>query len=166
MPQQDSEQNKKIVHKFMEECWNQGNVNKASELLAEQVRMHDPVFPNLTGGIQNLKNHIEGTRRAFPDLRFNIDDTIAERNEVVIHWTATGTHRGPFLGMQPTNRKVTVNGTSIYRLEGGKIAETHANWDLATMMAQLGVVELPKEALSGANPESRQEAKQEMKARG
>lgn len=158
MPQ--SEQNKKIVQRFMEECWNRGNLNVASELLADRVRFHDPVFPNLNAGIQNVKNHIEGCRRAFPDIHFTIDDTIAERNEVVIHWTARGTHIGPFLGMQPTNRKATVNGTSIYRLEEGKIAEGHANWNLLTMMAQLGVVELPKEALGGY-----QETKQEVKTR-
>ena len=157
MPQQNHnpEQNKQVVQRYVEECWNQGNLNKASELLADQVRFHDPVFPNLNPGIQNIKNHIEGCRRAFPDLKFTIEDTIAERNEVVLHWRAHGTHKGQFLGMQPTNRKITVDGTSIYRLEGSKIAESHANWNLATMMAQLGVIEVPKEALSGATQESR-----------
>ncbi|HUX27546.1 MAG TPA: ester cyclase [Terracidiphilus sp.] len=153
MPQQNqtSDQNKKVVQKFVDECWNQGNFNHASELLADQVRFHDPVFPNLNAGIQNIKSHIEGCRRAFPDLKFTIDDTIAERNEVVNHWTARGTHKGQFLGMQPTNRKVTINGTSIYRLEGSKIAEAYANWDLATMMAQVGVVEVPREVMAGAS---------------
>lgn len=161
MPQQTqtSDQNKKVVQRFMEECWNRGDLNAASELLTDRVRFHDPVFPNLNAGIQNIKNHIEGCRKAFPDLKITIDDTIAERDEVVIHWTARGTHHGPFLGMQPTNRKATVNGTSIYRLEGAKIAEAYANWDLASMMVQLGVVELPKEALSSAHQESGQETK-------
>jgi steroid delta-isomerase-like uncharacterized protein len=152
MPQQNqtTDQNKQVVQRFVEECWNQGNLNKASELLADQVRFHDPVFPNLNPGIQNIKNHIEGCRKAFPDLKFTIEDTIAERNEVVLHWRANGTHKGQFLGMQPTQRKVTVDGTSIYRLEGSKIAESHANWNLASMMAQLGVIEVPKEAMSVA----------------
>lgn len=147
---QNTEQNKQVVQRFVEECWNRGNLNKASEFLADQVRFHDPVFPNLNSGIQSIKNHIEGTRKAFPDLKITIDDTIAERNEVVLHWTARGTHQGQFLGMQPTQRKVTIDGTSIYRLEGEKIAESYANWNLATMMAQLGVAEVPKEALVGA----------------
>jgi steroid delta-isomerase-like uncharacterized protein len=161
MPQQTqmTDQNKSIVQRFMEECWNRGNLNVASELLADRVRFHDPVFPNLNAGIQNIKNHIEGCRKAFPDLHFTIDDTIAERDEVVIHWTGRGTHGGPFLGMQPTNRKATVNGTSIFRLEKGKIVEGYVNWNLATMMAQLGVVELPKEAVSAASQEMKQEAK-------
>jgi steroid delta-isomerase-like uncharacterized protein len=157
MPQQNTspDQNKQVVQTFMEECWNRGNLNKVSELLTDQVRFHDPVFPSLNPGTQNIRNHIEGCRKAFPDIHFTIDDTIAERNEVVIHWTAQGTHKGPFLGMQPTNRKVTVNGTSIHRFEGSKIAEGYTNWNLATMMAQLGVVELPKEAMSGAYQETR-----------
>ena len=152
MPQQNqsTDQNKQVVQRFVEECWNQGNLNKASEFLTDQVRYHDPVFPNLNAGLQNARNHIDECRRAFPDLKFTIDDTIAERNEVVLHWTVRGTHKGQFLGMQPTNRKVTIDGTSIYRLEGAKIAESYANWDLASLMAQLGVVEVPKEVLAGA----------------
>jgi steroid delta-isomerase-like uncharacterized protein len=138
--------NKKVVQRFIEECWNQGNLNKASELLVDQVRFHDPVFPGLCPGIQNIKSHIELCRKAFPDLKFAIDDTIAERDEVVVHWTAAGTQKGAFLGMPATNRKVSLEGTSIYRLKDSKITEEHANWNLATMMAQLGVVEIPMEA--------------------
>jgi steroid delta-isomerase-like uncharacterized protein len=164
MPQQNNspDENKQIVQRFVEECWNQGNLNKVSELLADQVRFHDPVFPNMNAGIQNIQNHIETSRKAFPDLKFTVDDTIAERNEVVVHWTAHGTHKGAFLGMPPTNRKVTIDGTSIYRLEGSKIAEAHANWNLATMMAQLGVIEIPREARGEAKQESSQGAKSKV----
>lgn len=161
MPQQNQnpDVNKKVVQRFVEECWNQGDLNKVSQYLTDQVRFHDPVFPNLGTGLQNIKNHIEACHKAFPDLRFTIDDTIAERNEVVLHWRANGTHRGPFLGMQPTNRKFNLEGTSIYRLENSKIAEEHANWNLATMMQQLGVIEIPKETRAEAKHDSRQEAK-------
>lgn len=161
MPQQNQtpEMNKQIVQRFVEECWNQGNLNRLSDFLADQVQFHDPVFPNLNPGIQNIRTHIELSRKAFPDLRFTIDDTIAERNEVVLHWKAQGTHKGPFLGMQPTNRRCTLDGTSIYRLENSKIVEEYANWNLATMMQQLGVVEIPKEVRSESMG-----SKQEVKA--
>ena len=154
------EENKQLVQRFVEECWNKGNLNNASEFLADQVRFHDQVFPGLNPGIQNIKNHIEGYRKAFPDLKFTIEDTIAERNEVVVHWTARGTHKGMFLGMQPTNRKATVDGTSIYRIEGSKIAEVYANWNLATMLQQLGVAEIPSEVRAGSNYEVTHEARQ------
>jgi len=68
-----------------------------------------------------------------------IDDTIAERDEVVIHWTVNGTHKGQFLGMPPTNKKASVTGTSINRIEGSKIAEIWSNWNLMSLMEQLGI---------------------------
>ncbi len=141
MPSQEKQptDNKQIVHHFMEDCWNQGKLNTVSDFLADQCRFHDPVFPNLTSGAANIRNHIESCRKAFPDLRFTIDDTIAEHNEVVLHWTARGTHKGDFLGMAPTNRKAIVSGTSIYKLDGSKITEEWAHWNLMSMMEQLGV---------------------------
>jgi steroid delta-isomerase-like uncharacterized protein len=139
---------KQIVRRFIDECWNNGKLNVVSELVADKCRFHDPVFPSLTSGAENIKNHIESCRRGFPDLKFTTDDTIAEGNEVVIHWTASGTHRGTFLGMPPTNRKATVSGTTIYRIEGNKIAEEWAHWNLMSMMEQLGVRMAPQEESS------------------
>jgi steroid delta-isomerase-like uncharacterized protein len=141
MPSQNTQpdSNRQLVRRYMDECWNQGNLNTVSELVAGNCLYHDPVFPNLTSGADNLRRHIETCRSGFPDLKFTIDDTIAERDEVVLHWTANGTHKGQFLGMAPTNKKASVTGTSIFRIEGSKIAEQWANWNLMSMMEQLGL---------------------------
>jgi steroid delta-isomerase-like uncharacterized protein len=114
------------------------------ELVSSGCTYHDPVFPSLTSGADNIKRHIESCKSGFPDLKFTIDDTIAERNEVVLHWTARGTHKAPFLGMAPTNRKATISGTSIYRISGGKIVEQWADWNLLSLMEQLGIASAPK----------------------
>ena len=159
MPPQNTQptDNRQIVQRFMDECWNQGNLNTVMELVANDCRYHDPVFPSLTSGAENIKNHIQTCRNGFPDLMFKIDDTIAERNEVVVHWTGTGTHKGQFLGMPPTNKKATVEGISINRLEGSKIAEVWSTWNLMTMMEQLGIAMAPQgqsgatQGQSGAN---------------
>jgi steroid delta-isomerase-like uncharacterized protein len=149
--QEQRERNKQIVHRFMDEGWSQGKTNVATELLANNCRFHDEVFPHLTSGAENLRRHIESCRAGFPDLKFTIDDTIAERDEVVAHWTAQGTHKGQFLGMPATNKKASVSGTSIYRLENGKIVESWANWNLMSMMEQLGVGSAPQEQTSKQN---------------
>ena len=157
-PNMQSTDNRQIVQRFMDECWNKGNLNSVAELVAADCRYHDPVFPSLTSGAENIKNHIQNCRGGFPDLTFTIDDTIAERDEVVHHWTAVGTHKGQFLGMPPTNKKASVTGTSIYRIEGSKIAESWANWNLMSLMEQLGIAMAPQTQSNTANAESKVQA--------
>ncbi len=59
---------------------------------------------------------------------------------MVDRWTGYGIHRGDFLGMAPTWKKVTTTGISIHRIEGGRIAETWNNYDALGIFQQLGVV--------------------------
>jgi steroid delta-isomerase-like uncharacterized protein len=141
MPTQNMQSagNKQIAQRFMDECWSKGNLKAISEFLTPNCRYHDPVFPSLTSGADNIRSHIENCRRGFPDMRITIDDTIAEGNEVVHHWTVTGTHRGQFLGMAPTNKKATISGTSIFRIQNAKIAEQWSDWNLMSLMEQLGI---------------------------
>ena len=138
------DENKEIARRFVEECWNQGKLDEVRELVSNDCRYHDPVFPNLTSGAENLRHHISSCRSGFPDLTFTVDDMIAERNEVVLHWTCRGTHKAQFLGIPATNRTATVSGTSIYRIDNGKISEQWSDWNLLTLMQQLGVSSVPK----------------------
>jgi len=57
----------------------------------------------------------------------------------VHHWKAHGTHRGAFLGMPATNKSATVSGTTIYRMERGKVAEICVDWNLLSLLEQLGL---------------------------
>jgi steroid delta-isomerase-like uncharacterized protein len=133
-------QNKDIARRFMEECWNKGDTQAMRDVIADKCRYHDPAFP----GVENIEQHITAIRKAFPDLNFTTEDMIGERNEVVVHWTVRGTQRGPFLGVQATNRACTVSGTSITRIEGGKIVEHWADWNVMTLMEQLGAAAAPR----------------------
>ena len=157
MPMQNTKatDNKQIAYGFMEECWNKGNLNAISEFVAVNCRFHDPAFPHLVSGAANMRSHIENCRRGFPDMRITIDDTIAEGNEVVHHWTVTGTHRGQFLGMAPTNRKATVSGTSIFRIHNSKIAEQWSDWNLMSLMEQLGIASVQASPANTSKAESK-----------
>ena len=150
--------NKLIVQRFMDECWSRGNLGVVSELVADDCRHHDPVFPSLTSGAENIKNHIQNCRNGFPDLMVTCDDTIAERDEVVVHWTVNGTHKGQFLGMPPTNKKASVTGTTIHRIEGSKIAEIWSNWNLMSLMEQLGIAMAPQGQSNATKAESQARA--------
>ncbi len=139
-----SEDNKKTVWKLLEDAWNGGQLEAVDGLVSGDCHFHDPVFPSMSPGANSLKQHIRMFRKAFPDLRLSIDDMIAERNEVVVHWTMRGTHHHAFLGMAPTNRAVSVSGTTINRIEHRKVVEQWSDWNLLSLMEQLGLATAPK----------------------
>ena len=138
------EENKAIAQRLFNECWSQGRLDSLNQFVSSDCRNHDAAFPSLGAGADNLKKHIQMCRAAFPDLRFTINDVIAERDEVVVHWTGEGTHRGQFLGVQPSERRASVTGTSIARIKSGKIVEQWSDWNLMTLLEQLGAAVAPK----------------------
>ena len=138
------EQNKELTRRFYEECWNQGKADRVEQFVAKDCRYHDPVFPSLEPGADSLKRHITMCRQGFPNLRFTIDDILAERDEVVVHWTARGTQEGQFLGIAPTRKDASVTGTSIYRMKNQRIVEQFAEWNLLTLLEQLGAATAPR----------------------
>ena len=80
---------------------------------------------------------------AFPDWHTTIEDLIAEGDKVVMRGVASGTHRGVFMGIPPTGKRVTVPGIHIMRIKDGKIVEHWAHGDYMGMMRQLGVIPTP-----------------------
>jgi steroid delta-isomerase-like uncharacterized protein len=138
--------NMQLIHRFTEECWNDGNLERVPELIAEDCRFHDPVFPHLAPGPAGLQRHIERVRRAFPDLKFTILEATREKNTVTAHWRASATQTAQFLGIPATQRFASITGTSIYRIVGGKIVESWVKWDVMSLMAQLGRSAVGREA--------------------
>jgi predicted ester cyclase len=89
-----------------------------------------------------------GFREAFPDLNFwGTAGLIAEGDYVVGRWEGGGTHTGPafsdFLaGSLPaaSGRKMRFTGTTVLRVENGKIAEEIGLDDGVTALQQLGIL--------------------------
>jgi steroid delta-isomerase-like uncharacterized protein len=63
---------------------------------------------------------------AFPDLAVTDHFSVACRDIVAVRWTARGTSLGEFMGVPATAKPVECTGVSMYRVEGGRIAEI---WD-------------------------------------
>ena len=60
---------------------------------------------------------------AFPDLQVAVHDIIAEHDKVVVRATFSGTHKGEFMGIAPTDQEITVKSIGIARLSKGKIVQ-------------------------------------------
>ena len=99
-----------------------------------------------------MKSFVAEFRRAFPDFHDSIDIQVAEGDLVVTRFTSMGTHRGTFMGVEPTNRELVWTGISIDRISGDKIVESWAHWDMMGMMQQLGAISSSGEISEEASP--------------
>jgi predicted ester cyclase len=80
-------------------------------------------------------------KAAFPDAHWEILELIAEGDAVAMHVAWSGTHRGPFMGLEPTGRSFSdVHHVYLFRVRGGKVTEYKAVRDDVSLMRQLGQV--------------------------
>jgi len=134
-----SEENKAAARRFFE-IWEAGDLDALGEVVAPESQDHDPYNPYGQEGLEGVKKTIAMYREAFPDTHFEIEDQIAAGDKVATRWTATGTHEGELMGMQPTGNKATISGITLDRFEEGKIVEGWTNWDTLKLMHTIGAV--------------------------
>lgn len=90
-----------------------------------------------TEGAEEAKQFIGALRSAFPDLKFTIEHLFGEGDKVIVHVVGPGTHRGKFMGVQPTGKKVILRGTTILRIVDGKVVDRWNITDISGILKQL-----------------------------
>ena len=93
--------------------------------------------------IPHLKDVVTKLRAAFPDLRFEVHEAIAEGDLVATRSTMTGTHRGrldlgPLAALPPTGKQVSVRHMHFFRYKDGRLVDMWHVWDVPALMRQLG----------------------------
>jgi len=132
----------KALGRRLVEEWNKGKA--AAMAVMDESYATDVVFHGGTGedirGLKGYKQFMSEFFSAFPDVHFTFDDTVVEGDKVATRWTITGTPKGEFRGIPPTNKKVTIWGISIDRIAGGKVVEEWERFDTLGFMQQLGLI--------------------------
>ena len=134
----ETERNKAVIRRFVEEVQNQKNWQVYDEL-------NDPRFVNHSAppGMadkEGSKQHLGAFLGAFPDCQVTVDDMIAEGDQVVTKKTFRGTHTADFAGIPPTGRPVTLQFADIMRVRDGRITEHWMSMDRLSFMQQLGLI--------------------------
>jgi len=142
-----TESNKQIVRRLLDEVVTEGNVDRIDDIFAEGVLDH--TLMGDTRGREPIKERAESLHAAFSDFSATAEKLVAEDDTVALWAIDRGMHDGEFLGIEPTGRVVEYSATAFFRMEDGKIVERWVQPDLFDLMQQLGVVELP------ADPSSR-----------
>ena len=135
-----SPDNNSIVRRLYEETWNKRKLEVLSELVSPSHALHGPNFSGSSIGPEAYKRQVALFLAGFPDLRWTIEDTITEKDKVAVIWSFTGTHKGEYMGVPATNKKVSIDGITVHEIANGKIMDSYVNWDTWGLMQQLGVV--------------------------
>lgn len=138
----DEDKNTAAMKRFYEEVVNQGNLKLIDELVAAEFVEHEEL-PGMKPGREGVKEFFMMFRAAFPDLHFQVNDLVAKDDKVWAYITIRGTHKGQFMDMAATGKKIEIKGFDIIRLANGKAVEHWGLTDTMTMMQQLGAIPMP-----------------------
>ncbi|MHB1294126.1 MAG: ester cyclase [Anaerolineae bacterium] len=96
-------------------------------------------------GVDGLVNYMQDVADAFPDAQFEIKQTLVEGDLGAFRWTLRGTHKGMFMNVPATSRKVTAAGMDMWRVDDGMLAEHWSVFDTLGIMQQLGAIPAPEQ---------------------
>jgi len=133
----DASAHKTMVRSLFDEVLNRGRLSLIDDCFADDFVEHNPA-PGQGAGREGVKHRIRALREAFPDVRFVVDEIVAENEVVAVRYRWEGTHSGTFLGIPATGRRVAVRGMDFYRLKNGRVTEHWDNMDELAMLTQLG----------------------------
>jgi steroid delta-isomerase-like uncharacterized protein len=130
---------KLLFGRLYQSVWNERRLEFINEVFAETHAVGDPTLLGGAVGPAAYRCQMERFLAGFPDLKLTVDDTVSEEDKLVVAWTITGSHKGVFLGVPPTNKKVSFSGITINQIADGKIIESTVIWDTLGLLKQLGI---------------------------
>jgi steroid delta-isomerase-like uncharacterized protein len=142
-----SESNKQVSRRFTD-LFTTGDLAAADAVFTADVVFHGAVPEGELRGIEAVKGFVAAYRTAFPDAVSTVEDQIAEDDRVATRWQARGTHLGPMGDLPATGRAVEVDGVTVERFEGGRIAEVWVVQDELGLLRRLGA--MPERAAAPA----------------
>ena len=126
--------NKEVMLRVIDEVFNQQNLDAVEELYVPNFAEHTAFDHFEAEDYDDLKDYIGQTLTDMSDLQIDVSDVIAEGDLVAIRFAMNSEEAG-----------VDVTGAYVARLEDGRIAEAWDYTNVASLLVQLGVIELPQE---------------------
>lgn len=137
------EVNIKMYTHVWDEIMNKGKLDMFNDSnFTKDVVMH--VSPTDIVGIDSARAYYANFLTGFSNIQFTIKDIFGQGDKLVKHWNFKGTHTGVFFGIPATGKTLNIDGTTLVRMSGGKIAEERDFMDNLDMMTQLGLMPAAK----------------------
>ena len=125
------------MRRFFEEALGGGDLDLIDALVAPDAVMHNPLILDAPSSV---RGSVEMVRRAFPDLRVEVLDLIAEGDRVAAFLRLSGTNTGAYRRGGATNRQASMRAFFIWRIANGRLVESWGTADRFDFLQQLGII--------------------------
>jgi predicted ester cyclase len=139
-----SEKYETLLHRWFEEVWNKGREEAIDEMFAEDGIAHglNDSEGNPIRGCEGFKAFQRNFRKAFPNLKITIEETVSEGDKIAAVCKVTAIHEGEGIGVAPTNQPIDFTDLTIVKIKDGKIIEAWNEFDFMKMYSQVGALTL------------------------
>jgi steroid delta-isomerase-like uncharacterized protein len=127
-----------LLERMFDEIINDGNLDVADELFAEDFVDHGPMGD--LHGREAFKALVAQWRSAVPDVHCEVSEVFSEGDRVAWLVRTTGTHTGDGLGFPATGRRIETVSANIGRLRDGRAVEHWSEQGMFPMLQQLGLL--------------------------
>ncbi len=93
------------IYRRVIQAVSRGEQDNLDGLISRDMVDHNPI-PDQAPGLDGFKEWMMSARASFPDFHGTVENVIAERDFIAGRVTWRGTHRGTFVGVQPTGREI------------------------------------------------------------
>lgn len=130
--------NIKLVRRITE-SFDAGDTSSWDEFFTPDVAAYNlpEGFSEDRAGLEQLAAALHS---AAPDGRTEVLDVFGVDDRVCARLHARGTHTGELFGVPASGNAIDVEGIEIYRFEDGRVAEYWSQWDMLTLLAQIGAM--------------------------
>jgi steroid delta-isomerase-like uncharacterized protein len=125
-------------------AWNAHDPDEFIKLIDDDFVSESDTVPAPLRGREAARQSMQMYLKAFPDLRFDIEQMIASGEYVITRWHAAGTHKGELMGIPATGRRGEgIHGCTVMEFRGGRVVHEWLYWDVATLLRQIGAMPTP-----------------------
>jgi predicted ester cyclase len=135
------ETNKTLVRRYLEEVLTAGRFALLDELFSPEFVDRTPGAPADVRGPEAIRASQRRARQLFEDIRYTVDDLVAEGDRVAARYTVRATRKPT--AEDVTAKPIEVIGITMFRIAEGKIQEAWIVNDQIELFRQLGYTLAP-----------------------
>jgi steroid delta-isomerase-like uncharacterized protein len=122
------------------DIFERGAVDEVPSMFAPDFIEHDELPGSTATGVALVQEWVRTSKTAFPDAKYTIESVVGSGDEAVVRARMTGTHKGEFMGIPATGRKIDILLMDWVRIgPSGKFAEHWGAMQESKLMTQLGI---------------------------